>query len=333
MRDEGIKNKYDVLGLGAVSVDDILYVERYPRPDEKTRVLGSERQCGGQTGTALVTVARLGRRAGYIGMLGDTDDGGDELSRTAADCFAREGVDLTHCIRRSDASVYHSTIIVDESTKSRTILADLRGQAGADPSHPAEDVIHSTAVLLVDHHGLDGTLRAARIARAAGIAVVGDIERADAARTPGGRAGLADILPFIDHLVVPRSFALAWTGLDDVEQATSKLWADGLCDGVERSAAVVTCGKAGCWHIDGAIEESDKACAVHCPAFDVNVADTTGCGDVFHGAYCVALVEGMELPERVRFASAAAALKATRCGGQAGIPMRKQLNAFLAERE
>lgn len=324
MQVEVAKNQFDVLGMGAVAVDEFLYVDHYPRPDEKVRVLRHARQCGGQTGTALVTVARLGRRAGYIGMLGDSRAGGDELSRAVADCFEHEGVDLTHHICRPDAGVCHSTIIVDQATKSRTILAHIEGHVGADPLFPSEDVIRSAAVLLVDHHGLDGTLRAARIARDAGIAVVGDIERADP--MPGGRDKLAEVLPHIDHLVVPLGFARDWTGLDDAARATARLWEDGIREGVDRSAVVVTCGAAGCWYVDG-------EAPAHFPAFDVEVADTTGCGDVFHGAYCVALVEGMGLAERVRFASAAAALKATRRGGQAGIPMRKQLNAFLVERE
>ncbi|MBN2292912.1 MAG: hypothetical protein JXM70_10835 [Pirellulales bacterium] len=319
-----VTKEYDVLGMGAVAVDDFLYVEHYPHPDEKVRVCRRERQCGGQTGTALVTVARLGRLAGYIGMLGNCRAGGDELSRAVADCFEREGVDLTHHIDRPDAGVYHSTIIVDQTTHSRTILTHTESMVGADPLFPAEDVIRSTAVLLVDHHGLDGTLRAARIARNAGIPVVGDIERGNPA--PGSQNTLSEVIRHIDHLVVPLEFARDCTGLDEAGDAASRLWEDGIRDGVERSAVVVTCGVEGCWYIDDNGLE-------HFPAFYVEAVDTTGCGDVFHGAYCVALVEGMGLRERVRFASAAAALKATRRGGQTGIPMRKQLNAFLVERK
>ena len=49
---------FDILGLGAVAVDDLMYVESYPPPDVKTRVLRRERHCGGLTATALVTAAR-----------------------------------------------------------------------------------------------------------------------------------------------------------------------------------------------------------------------------------------------------------------------------------
>ncbi len=70
----------------------------------------------------------------------------------------------------------------------------------------------------------------------------------------------------------------------------------------------------------------------HQPAFRVTVADTNGCGDVFHGAYAAALSEGMGMADRVRMAAAVAALKATRPGGQQGIPTRTAADRFLSER-
>ena len=93
-----------------------------------------------------------------------------------------------------------------------------------------------------------------------------------------------------------------------------------------RAAVVVTCGADGCWYVDG----SNRGDVRHFPAFAIDVVDTTGCGDVFHGAYAAALAEGQELYRRVAFASAAAALKGTRYGGQAGCPTRQAVDRFLA---
>jgi sugar/nucleoside kinase (ribokinase family) len=70
----------------------------------------------------------------------------------------------------------------------------------------------------------------------------------------------------------------------------------------------------------------------HQPAFPVAVVDTTGCGDVFHGAYAAGLVRGLGVMERVRLAAAAAALKATRPGGQAGAPTLAEVEQFLNPR-
>src|SRR5436309_652030 len=88
----------DVLGLGCVAVDDLLYVESYPAPDRKTRIESRDRQCGGLTATALVAAARMGARCAYAGVLGS-----DELSEFAIARLKAERIDLTHLIRQPQA--------------------------------------------------------------------------------------------------------------------------------------------------------------------------------------------------------------------------------------
>src|SRR5436305_4642194 len=143
--------QYDVLGLGCVAVDDLLYVPAYPPADAKVQVRRRERQCGGLTATALVAAARLGARCAFAGVLGDDPD-----SRFVLDCLEAEGVDTAHVVRRPDARPIRSTIIVDEARRTRTILYDLGGSTGADPAAPPEDVIRSARVLFVDHYGVEG---------------------------------------------------------------------------------------------------------------------------------------------------------------------------------
>src|SRR2546425_1321454 len=139
---------FDVLGLGCTAVDDLLYVDAYPAPDSKVRVRLRERQCGGLTATALVAAARAGAQCGYAGVLGHDDD-----SEFAVHSLRREGIDVQHLLRREDVRPIHSTIIVDETAHTRTILFDLAGSVGALPDWPPEDVIRSTRVLYVDHYG------------------------------------------------------------------------------------------------------------------------------------------------------------------------------------
>jgi sulfofructose kinase len=91
----------------------------------------------------------------------------------------------------------------------------------------------------------------------------------------------------------------------------------------DRETVVVTCGSDGCIYANG----SDPIKAY--PAFTVDAVDTTGCGDVFHGAYAASLAKGESIERRIAVASAAAAIKATRPGGQAGIPSLDAVEAFL----
>jgi sulfofructose kinase len=119
---------FDILGIGCVSVDDLLYVSgSFPGADTKTRVLSWDRQCGGLTGTALVAAARLGARCAFAGLLGF-----DDLSRIVEENFVREGVDTSHAPRAKDAPVPHAVIVVASETRTRNIFYRIEGRIGAD---------------------------------------------------------------------------------------------------------------------------------------------------------------------------------------------------------
>jgi sugar/nucleoside kinase (ribokinase family) len=300
----------DILGLGAVAVDDILFLRGFPLPDSKGPVQRRERHAGGLTGTALVAARRMGRACDYAGTLGD-----DELSRFIVDGFTAEGVSVRHLVRREETRPFHSTILVDTDTKTRTILFDEQDVVGASPDLPPQEVICSARVLLVDHVGLPGMIRAARIARAAGIPVVADLER-------DLGAPLAELLALVDHLILPYDFAQKITGAADGPAIARALWQPG------RAAVVVTRSAEGAWYVTS--EEPDMV--YHQPGFRVREVDTNGCGDVFHGVYAAALSEGMAAAERIRFAAAVAAQKATQPGGQKGIPQRPDADRFCAAR-
>ncbi len=299
---------FDVLGLGCVAVDDLLYVATYPAADAKARVLRRERQCGGLTATALVTAARLGSRCGYAGVLGH-----DPLSIFAAERLSAEGIDITPMVRRCDAGPIHSTIIIDTQRRTRNIFFDLTDVIGAATDQPPPALILSSRALLVDPCGVEGMLRATHIAHDGQIPVVADIEGDMSPRA-------FELLEVADHLIVSHATAREVTGASDPARATARLWTD------ERTAVVVTCGQEGGWYLTCAQDEPQRY-----PAFAAPSLDTTGCGDVFHGAYASALARGLPMSERVRIAAAAAALKAMTVGGQAGIPARSRVDAFLRE--
>jgi len=295
---------YDVLGLGCATVDDLLYVDAYPPADTKIRVTRSERQCGGLTATALVAAARFGAKCAYGGLLGDND-----LSRFVRQALHGEGIDTLVDVDVDGASPIHSTILVDTTAHTRTIFAEIVGPTGCAPNLPPDDFLSNCRVLFVDHYGIAGNPGAIERAHGQGIPVVADVERDNV-------DGFYEMLPLIDHLIVSRRFASKLTGKDDPVGATLQLLAD-------RTVAVVTAGADGCWY------GGEGGGVRHMPAFAVDVVDTTGCGDVFHGVYATALAQGAELEERVRCASAAAALKTMQPGGQRGIPQREDVLRFV----
>ncbi len=299
------RKQFDVLGLGCAAVDEILYVDQYPRADAKIRVLRRERHCGGLTATALVAAARLGAKCAFAGTLGF-----DEASTFVLETLRREGVDVQHVVRRHESGPVRSVIVVDERRGTRNVFASLEGVRGADAKLPAHQVIESSRVLLIDHFGIAGNIRAARIARRAGIPIVSDLENGEGPR-------FNELLGLVDHLIFSRRMAMDLSGEKEPRRAVTRLAVAG------RAAVIVTCGKRGAWFV----EHGQKP--RHCPAFPVKAVDTTGCGDVFHGAYAAALARGEALEACIRFAAAAAALKATGHGGQTGIPTRAAVEKLL----
>lgn len=304
-----MKKRFDVLGLGCTAVDDILYVPSYPPADGKVEVRERERHCGGLAATALVAAARLGAKAAFAGTLGE-----DEGSRFVIATLRREGVNTRHVVRDGDAGPIRSTVVVDETRWTRNIFYDARAALGAHSRRPVKELIQSTHVLLVDRFGIPGMIRAARIARAAGIPVVADFESSHLPR-------FAELLALSDHLILSEGFARKITRTADACAAARRLW------NPDSAAVIVTCGARGCWFLGADMKAPD-----HWPAFKVETRDTTGCGDVFHGAYAATLARGARLEERLRIASATAALKATQHGGQAGIPTEREVRRFLVQR-
>ncbi len=300
--------RFDILGLGCCTVDDFVYLAAFPTPDTKHRVLERQRDGGGLTASALVAAARLGARCAYAAQLGY-----DELSQFVARNLQRENVDLSHIVWSEAAQPIHSTILVDTSSHTRTILWSKNGETGAHDTLPPAEIIRNCRVLFVDHYGINGAIRAAKIARENAIPVVADLERDNVPR-------FQELLALVDHLVVSERFARHLTQADSVENALRVLV-------VGREAVVVTCGEIGCW-----FASSDDKTPRHFPAFAVETVDTTGCGDIFHGAYACELARGEVLEKRVRFASASAAIKATRRGVQRGAPTRREVEAFLQSR-
>lgn len=298
--------RWDVLGLGAVAVDDLIYVDHYPAPNSKLPIRDRQRQGGGLAGTALVAASRLGARAAYGGVLGD-----DELSRFTIRELEREGVDCAPVIRRADARPFHSIVIVDRSTAQRSILYTSQGVTELAPDEISHELT-SCRMLFVDHTVVASALRAVELAHQHCVPVIGDIESERDVR-------VHDLILHIDHLILGIDAAARLTG-ESEPAAMVRALASG-----RRACSVVTAGAQGCWY-------SERGGAVnHFPAFQVSAVDTNGCGDVFHGAYAACIAQGESVAQAIKVATAAAGIKATQPGGRAGIPSREALDQFLKE--
>lgn len=299
----------DLVGFGVAAVDDVFVTDVYPALNTKRPLLEFFRVGGGQTATAFVAAARLGCRCRYGGRLGDNDQ-----SEFVRGVFRREGIEFTEGKASPRAAPTYAVIVVERMSGERSIL--WTSEKVEPPALDDEDreTIRRAKCLLVDQSIAEVQAIAAGIAREKGIPVVGDFERMGA----GGET----LLRLTDHLIVPVALACGYTGAGTPEEAVRRLAGrDGRC------LACVTDGEKGAWYATG--ERPDEV--RHHPAFAMpKVVDTNGCGDIFHGAYAASLVKGLSPEECIRRASAAAALKTLKVGGQTGAPTSKELESFLA---
>ncbi|MXY50813.1 MAG: carbohydrate kinase family protein [Gemmatimonadetes bacterium] len=298
---------HDVVGLGCACLDFLGIVPHLPDQDDQIWMSDSTQQGGGMVSTALVTLSKLGVSTAFVGKVGN-----DMAGRAVKEEFDEYGVDSAHLIVEAGATTPVSMILVDESTGQRTIMAG-GTTVEMSPSEIPTGMITAARYLHLDTTDRQAALAAARIAHDAGVPVVLD---ADSLSRP---QDIEDLLRATDYLIASRVFAEALTGRADPATATKSL------AGYGSSVTVVTLGEEGSYTLAG-----DRS--FHTPAFSVEVVDTTGAGDVFHGAYTFGLLQGWSLEKTSVFSSAVAALNCTRLGGRTGIPDLRSALDFLRDR-
>jgi len=296
-----------IICVGKTTLDQIWPVTDMPAGGGKYRANGYLVLGGGMAATAAVAVARLGGEASFCGRAGN-DAAGHMMQSELADY----GVDVSQFRLFSGARSSVSAVIVDHFGERMIVNFN-----GADIPDEADwlqpnNVINAGAVL-GDVRWMEGAHALYAEARANNIPTVLDGEAAS-------NTVFSTLLPLVDHAIFSLPGLRSFSGGRIIDHAES-LQAVRL---LGCPVAAVTLGAQGVlWLDDSGVH--------HLPAFSSKVIDTTGAGDVFHGAYALAIAEGRSVPEAMRFSSAVAALKCAHHGGRAGIPSRVEVEQFLAQ--
>lgn len=281
-------------------------VENFPQPGTKVPGTDFIITGGGCAANAAVTIARLGGRAHFAGPLGGP---GDEVSNRIIADLAVEGIDCGGVVRVPGANASVSLILLDKDGEKT--IATRRGSKleTALPANPRNEVASVDAVL-VDNRFPEFVLPLCKAARARNIPVVIDLDRATSETDP--------LLATGTHVISSAEATRGTTGISDLKAGLKRL-------GQRLSGFVaITDGPNGFYWL----ENGDVR---HMDAFKVKAIDSLGAGDAFHGAFTLALAEGRELGDVMRFASATAALKCTHFGGAAGAPRRAEVDEFLLQ--
>jgi len=302
-----------VVGIGQCSLDNLFIVDSFPAPDTKKEVMEWTKAGGGPVATALVSLARLGIDCSFYGIIGD-DEAGDIIS----DSLSSERVDVKGLLARPRSESQIAFICVDKSRGQRTIFWKRPSSDPLQPDEIPDDFLFNTDFLIVDGLMADVSLYALKKARGMNVPAMLDAGRL--------REGMLELASLCDYVVGSEEFArdFVYNGKGDApgersfrpEKAVMRMKSFGA------KAVTITLGKEGSITLSG-----DDLFRTQ--AFPVDVVDTTGAGDVFHGGYIYGLLQGWGIKAVVRFASAYAALKCRKLGGRAGIPPLKEVEELL----
>jgi sulfofructose kinase len=296
-----------VVGLGLSTIDVLSRLEVMPTWEKGTYVKQICTDGGGPVGTALVAAARLGARVGYVGVCGN-----DEAAELKLRYLTRDGVDISRVMRRPHPESQVVLVFVHQSTGERVFGLTAMEEDPLKSEELDREYITSAAYLHLDGYHRQAALQAARWMHQAGKKVV-----MDAAKAAGDVWKAVDeLVEATDILICGSGFVQALTGVADFWQAAEAVRRMGP------QIVVQTEGEEGSNTVTAAEQ-------FHTPAYTVDVVDTTGAGDVFHGAYLFGLVQGWDLARTARFASATAALKCMHLGGRAGTPRYNDVQEFL----
>ncbi len=298
---------FDVVGLGLNSVDLLTVVAAFPEPDSKQQLRRFAREPGGQAATAMVTCARLGWRARYIGRFGSDDYG--RLSRNS---LSHEGVDVTGSATVEGAANQFAVILVDERNGQRTVLWDRDPALRMTPADVEPEMVTSGRILLVDCHETLAATEASRYAREAGMPSVIDVEKV--------RPSIGALLAGLDVIIASQTFPSELTGHPEIGRA--------LMDMAKAFPVWMVCATLG---PEGSLARVEGR-EIRTPGFVVECVDTTGAGDVFRGAFVAGWLAGGDaatVEDLLAYANATAALKCRALGARAGIPTRQAVEDFV----
>ncbi len=295
-----------ILCIGIPVRDLTFRVGSVPARGSKENASHFDEICGGNALNAAIGIVRLGGRASICGPMGDA---GETSSRYIFDKLAHEGIETRHIVHMPGLVTPISAVMVDPSGE-RTIVTFRDPGLWKVRLPDTDELLDDCSAILTESRCAEFCTGLCAEARRRGIPVIVDADRAMSLRE--------GLLTASSHLVFS----------SEPLQETANVADDG--EALKKISRLTLSFLAGTRGAQGTIWLDEKGQLQQTPAFPVHTVDTLGAGDVFHGAFALAITENQDIPSALRFASAAAALKCTRFGGAFAAPQRAEVLELLS---
>src|ERR1700719_1071236 len=294
-----------ILCIGMPVRDLTFRVPGLPARGSKKNATHFDEICGGNALNGAIGIARLGGRASICGPMGDARE---TTSRYIFEKLAHEGIETKHIVHMPGLGTPISNIMIAPSGE-RTIVTFRDPELWKVHLPDPDELLEDCDAILTESRCAQFCTDLCVEARRRGIPVIVDVDRAMSLRE--------GLLTASSHLVFSSEPLQETAGVADDGEALKKI------------AKLTPSFLAGTQGAQGTIWLDEHQALQQTPAFPVHTVDTLGAGDVFHGAFALAITEKQDLREALRFASAAAALKCTRFGGALAAPQRAEVSEFL----
>jgi len=296
-----------ILCIGMPVRDLVFRVDNVPARGLKKHASGYTEISGGNALNAAIAIARLGGRPFMTGPMGDA---AEKSSAGIFEDFTREGIDGSKLVRMPGLVTPISSILIDD-TGERTIVTFRDPRLWNAKLPDTTELLKDCAAILVENRCADFSRDLCLEAHRRGIPVVLDADQ---------------IMPLTDallraasHIIFSEEVLRASAGTNNDVIALRKVAS------LTPAFVAVTNGADGMTWLDPDHEPRRM------DAFAVKAVDTLGAGDVFHGAFTLAMASGWPIRDTMRFSAAAAAIKCTRHGGAFAAPQRSEIETFLAK--
>lgn len=294
---------HDIVGIGASVYDVLMTVGHFPEEDSKLMAQRAISQGGGPCSTALVAASVLGMSTAYIGTMGD-DAAGDYMIKE----MTGYGVDTAYIRVLPDHASWTSFILLNQESGTRTCVWSKGDVPSPVLTERDLQIIKEARLLHLDGNHLDAAVQGAMVARSAGVRVSLDAGSI--------YPGIERLFPYVDYMIAAEDFVIKVTGVREIEKAAAMFYSQ-----YRPEVFVITQGARGGFVYDGTVRRY--------PVFPVDVIDSNGAGDAFHGAFLSACLRQKDVREAAAFASAFSALKCTRLGARKSMPAWDRTEYFI----
>ncbi len=291
-------SRLDIIGIGQVCVDYLGRVRYYPDVEGRVELEEATIRSGGPTATALLVLARFGMNAAIVGKVGN-----DYFGEMAIQDLKKEGIDTSFLIKEKGKRTQVSFIPIEKESGRRTVFWSRGTITPIRPGDIKKKLIAQSRAIHFDELFVEAVVEAAQIANKSGILVSMDAGNYE--------DGIEELKGKVDLFIASESFMKEYSGEENPSKGINKLKEFGA------KVTTVTLGSKG----SVTIYNNEL---INIPAYPVRAIDTTGAGDVFHGAFLYGWLNSWDIRQTLRFASAAAAMNCLSLGAHGGIPKKPE---------